>query len=72
MAEDSTRLLLSIRDAAEVLGVSTRTVWTLAHHRGLPHVRVGRRILFPVEGLRHWVASHTRSTEGPGNDETTA
>jgi len=56
----STELLLDIRAAAKALGVSTRTIWTLAHRRGLPHVRIGRRLLFPVDGLKRWIESCTR------------
>jgi excisionase family DNA binding protein len=48
-------LLLSIKEAAITLGVCERTIWTLAQERQLPHVRVGRRVLFSRAALEAWI-----------------
>ena len=50
------RLLLSIREAAGLLGVCERTIWTLTKERQLPHVRIGRRVLFSRKALHEWIA----------------
>ncbi len=57
-------LLLSMKGAAAALAVSERTVWTLAHNGELPHVRLGRRLLFSRRALEAWIARmQTKSAE---------
>ena len=46
-----TRLTLSIAEAAELLGISRTTAHELAQSGELPTVRLGRRILVPVNQL---------------------
>ncbi len=53
-------ILVGIDEAARMLGVSSRTVWTLTDSDSLPHVRIGRRVLYPVDALRRWTAERTR------------
>ena len=54
--------LLSIADAAEVLGVSRNTAYQLADEfirnrgeSGLPNIRLGRLIRVPASGLRRFM-----------------
>ncbi len=47
----ATRLTMSIVEAAELLGISRTTAYELAHSGELPVVRLGRRILVPVNRL---------------------
>lgn len=46
-----TRLTLSIAEAAELVGISRTTAYELAQSGELPTVRLGRRILVPVNQL---------------------
>ncbi|MCC6673475.1 MAG: helix-turn-helix domain-containing protein [Planctomycetes bacterium] len=48
-------LALTLREAAAALGLSPRTIWSLANRRALPVVRVGRRLLFPRDALLRWL-----------------
>ncbi|MCH7792474.1 MAG: helix-turn-helix domain-containing protein [Planctomycetes bacterium] len=48
--------LLSIREAAEFLGISDRLLWTLADNREVPSLRIGRRRLFRRAALIRWIA----------------
>jgi excisionase family DNA binding protein len=50
--------LLTADDAAELLRVRRSTVYELARTRRLPHIRVGRRILFVRSDLAAWVAAN--------------
>jgi excisionase family DNA binding protein len=50
--------LLTADDAAALLRVRRSTVYELARTRRLPHVRVGRRILFVRSDLSAWVAAN--------------
>jgi len=57
-AEDTPfeKLLVSAREAASLLCVSDRTLWTLTAPRGpIPSVRLGRSVRYSVEALRAWV-----------------
>lgn len=64
-------LALRPRDAARVLGISTRTLWALTAPRGpIPCVRIGhgkrQSVLYPVAELRTWLARQTVKLEGGG------
>lgn len=49
------RITISTKEAAQMLGVSLPTMYELVHIEGFPSIRVGKKILVSVEGLRHWV-----------------
>jgi len=49
------RITVSAAEAAQLLGVSRTTLYQYSHMRGFPAVRIGGRVLIPVEGLRAWV-----------------
>lgn len=54
--QDCTRkLTVSAKEAAVMLGISPRTLWGLTNASQVPHVKVGRRVLYPVEALEEWV-----------------
>lgn len=59
-AENADRLLVGIDEVARMLNISARTVWTLTKAGGLPHLRIGRRVLYPVDALCRWTAERTR------------
>ena len=48
-------LTLSPRDAARALGISERTLWTHTRRGTVPHVRLGRRILYRIAELKRWL-----------------
>lgn len=51
-------ILVNIRDAAKLLGLSTKTIWSLSEPRGrLPVVRIGRRTMYEVAKLAEFAAS---------------
>jgi excisionase family DNA binding protein len=49
------RLLIDARTAARMLGVSPRTLWKLTDIGELPHVRIGRRVLYCPQQLLAWI-----------------
>ena len=56
---DVPRLCLSVFEASKSVGLSEK------HFRdeilpSVPHLRVGRRILIPVDGLREWLSEQSR------------
>jgi excisionase family DNA binding protein len=52
-------LAVAISDAAKLIGVSPRTLRTLTTEKKVPHVRLGARVLFPVDALREWLREQT-------------
>lgn len=62
------RLALRIGEVAESLGVSERKVRELLPQ--IPHLRVDRVVLVPVEALRHWLEDRARA-EGARADLVT-
>ena len=48
-------LVVSLATAAKLLGCSDRHI--RSHLDSIPHIRIGNRLLFRVDALRHWLAS---------------
>lgn len=48
-------LLISVADAARVLGLSRSTIGGLAVNGTIPSLRVGSRVLLPVKALEEWI-----------------
>lgn len=51
------RLLLPPREAAGVLSISERSLWTLTKSGEIPSVRIGRSVRYSVAALEAWIAS---------------
>jgi excisionase family DNA binding protein len=47
--------LLSVRQAADLLRLHPKSVYALVARGSIPHVRIGRRVLFRPEDLRRWI-----------------
>ena len=48
-------LTLSVAEAAEQLGICTKSLYTLTHRQDFPTVKIGRRTRISREGLKEWV-----------------
>lgn len=53
-------LAVGRREAAKLLGISERLLWTWTHSGHVPHVRLGSRVLYPIELLRRWLEEKAR------------
>ncbi len=53
---DADTISVRRRAAATRLGISDRKLWELTADRrsGIPHFRLGRAVLYPVDALRRW------------------
>lgn len=49
------RLLVSEREAASMLSICPRSLWTLRTAGEIPHVRVGRSVRYAVADLERWI-----------------
>lgn len=50
-------MALRPREAAKVLGIGARLLWTETNAGRIPHVRIGRALVYPVDALREWLAT---------------
>lgn len=48
-------LAMRPREAAKALGISERLLWEWTDRGIVPHVRLGKRIVYPVDVLRKWL-----------------
>lgn len=58
------RITLTVREVAEMLGISTTTVYTMVREEELPHFKVRGKILFNKEKIIQW----TKGELGAGNE----
>lgn len=52
-------LALRPREAARALGVSERTLWSWTQAGEIPHVKMGRSVLYPTAALERWLAERS-------------
>lgn len=50
------KLAYNAKEAAATLGISLPTFYELSNRADFPCVRIGRRIIVPVDSLRAWLA----------------
>lgn len=62
------KLAVSAREAAAMLGISERLLWTWTRSGKVPHLRLGVRVLYPVDLLRIWL-NEQASSSGPRTDQ---
>ena len=62
-------LAMRPREAAKALGISERLLWEWTDRGVVPHVRLGRAILYPVDSLRDWLQRQARRSVPVGDDE---
>ncbi|MHC5109686.1 MAG: helix-turn-helix domain-containing protein [Planctomycetota bacterium] len=53
-------LALRPKDAACALGIGERLLWQKANRGEIPHVRIGRAVLYPVHLLEDWLATQAK------------
>lgn len=58
------RSLLTAKEAAEVLAISTRTLWTMTNAGEIPCVRIGRAVRYDPEDLSRWIQKKKRKSTG--------
>ena len=57
---DELPLMLSIPDAAKVIGISRSNMYQLIHAEGFVVTTIGSRYLIPKQALKEWIDSRTK------------
>jgi len=60
----SEALLLSIKEAGELLGIGRTKTYELVSGGAIPSVRIGARVLVPRAELVRWVEAQTAAARG--------
>ncbi len=50
------RLALRPKEAAKALGIGERLLWSMTNQNLIPHVRLGKAVLYPVAELERWLS----------------
>ena len=66
------RLLIKPSEAAALLSVSERTLWTLSNKCGLPCVRIGRSVRYAPRDLEVWVERHKSAGRASAPNDSSA
>lgn len=53
------RLVISIPEAAKLLGVSVSTAYRLARENRIPVIRIGASVRVNLRQLEAWISAHT-------------
>ena len=46
---------LTVKQAADYLGVHTDTIYTMVRKKEIPHFKLRRRIMFSKESINEWI-----------------
>jgi len=57
------RLALRPKEAARALGIFDRLLWTKTNMGEIPHLRIGKRVVYPVAALERYLAEQTKVTK---------
>ena len=60
MTDATEPLALRPREAARAIGISERTLFSWTKSGSVPHVKIGRAVLYPVESLKRWLAEQSQ------------
>jgi excisionase family DNA binding protein len=60
---ESEKLVLTVEEAAEILGISRPTAYQGIQSGEIPHIRIGRRILVPRAALEKLLANAGEKVE---------
>ncbi len=50
--------LQNVSQAAELLGISTHTIYAWVCQRKIPYVKIGRRVMFRPQDIEAWIEGH--------------
>ena len=58
------RLALRPKEACIALSIGPRLLWSMTNRGEVPHVRMGRAVVYPVDELRRWLSEQAQKKGG--------
>ena len=55
----SEKLVYSPKEVGKIIGIGMNGMYALCNREDFPAIRVGRKILIPVDGLKRWLAQQS-------------
>ncbi len=55
-------LALRPKEAAKSLGIGERLLWTLTKNGEIPHMRIGRAVVYPMDQLRDYLRKKSQAS----------
>lgn len=49
------KLTISVTELGKMLGIGRNGAYALVHRQGFPVIRLGKRIVIPLDALRAWL-----------------
>lgn len=68
---EASPLAVGRREAASMLGISERMLWAWTRSGRIPHVRIGTRVLYPVNKLQAWLDEQSTKMRSKGSFQST-
>ena len=65
-------LLIGNRDAACMLGIGARTLWSITKCKAIPSRKIGSRVLYSPDELRAWISLGCPTEPGAADRVTKA
>jgi len=62
--QEMPRLLVTAREAAKMLSICEKTLWTLTKNGQIPSVRIGAAVRYDPRDLTRWIDSAKKSKMG--------
>lgn len=58
------KITLTVKEVAQLLGVSSTTIYTMARANEIPHAKIGGKVVFHRPTIEEWLINGaTKSTE---------
>lgn len=65
---DTEKILITERQAAQLLGVGERTLFNLRQRRLIPHMKIGKSVRYSTASLRTWASEQERRMSAESTD----
>lgn len=49
------KLTYTVDELAQALSIGRNQAYNLCHEQGFPSIRIGKRLIIPVDSLREWL-----------------
>lgn len=55
------RVTMNVKEMGAMMGISTPKAYDLASSEGFPSIKMGRRIVIPIEAFNRWLDEQTKA-----------